>query len=287
MASLKKIISENVEGSFFVDSTCIDCDACRKIAPSSFVRGKGYSYVLKQPTSVREKMEAKQALISCPVGSIGMQEKESLVEAMESFPIDLGHDIYLNGFNHKSSYGADSYFIKSDLGNFMVDAPRFNKTLVKKMHEMGGLKFIFLTHKDDVADAKNYAREFGAKRIIHEDELSAQPDAEIVISGSGDTLIDDFIIMHTPGHTRGHMVLIWKEQYLFSGDHFAYSDIRGDWSCFKNVCWYNWEEQIESVERLARFPKITNVYPGHGRRNSVTPGEFPAIIQRVVAWMKT
>ena len=33
MASLAKLLPENVPGEFFVDSTCIDCDTCRQLAP--------------------------------------------------------------------------------------------------------------------------------------------------------------------------------------------------------------------------------------------------------------
>src|SRR5882757_6890636 len=36
MANPKKRVPENIPGDFFVDSTCIDCDACRQIAPSVF-----------------------------------------------------------------------------------------------------------------------------------------------------------------------------------------------------------------------------------------------------------
>ena len=36
MANAKKQVAENVPGDFFVDSTCIDCDACRQIAPAVF-----------------------------------------------------------------------------------------------------------------------------------------------------------------------------------------------------------------------------------------------------------
>ena len=34
MASLAKLLPENVPGEFFVDSTCIDCDTCRQLAPA-------------------------------------------------------------------------------------------------------------------------------------------------------------------------------------------------------------------------------------------------------------
>ncbi len=40
MANPRKLVPENVPGDFFVDSTCIDCDACRQIAPSVFGRGR-------------------------------------------------------------------------------------------------------------------------------------------------------------------------------------------------------------------------------------------------------
>ena len=38
MANPRKRVPENVPGDIFVDSTCIDCDACRQIAPSVFGR---------------------------------------------------------------------------------------------------------------------------------------------------------------------------------------------------------------------------------------------------------
>ena len=38
MANPKKRVPENVPGDFFVDSTSIDCDACRQIAIRHFTR---------------------------------------------------------------------------------------------------------------------------------------------------------------------------------------------------------------------------------------------------------
>ncbi len=43
----------------------------------------------------------------------------------------------------------------------------------------GGVRTIFLTHRDDVADAHLYAKHFGAERIIHRQDAGAQKDAEI------------------------------------------------------------------------------------------------------------
>ena len=51
MANLKKRVPENVPGDFFVDSTCIDCDACRQIAPAVFGEAAETSFVKAQPVS--------------------------------------------------------------------------------------------------------------------------------------------------------------------------------------------------------------------------------------------
>ena len=49
MANPKKRVPENVPGDFFVDSTCIDCDACRQIAPTVFGEAAETSFVKAQP----------------------------------------------------------------------------------------------------------------------------------------------------------------------------------------------------------------------------------------------
>ena len=36
MADRRRAVAENVPGDFFVDETCIDCDACRQLAPEVF-----------------------------------------------------------------------------------------------------------------------------------------------------------------------------------------------------------------------------------------------------------
>lgn len=56
----------NVPGQFFVDTTCIDCDACRRIAPESFTSSQGGSIVYQQPSTREGRVDALQALLSCP-----------------------------------------------------------------------------------------------------------------------------------------------------------------------------------------------------------------------------
>jgi len=49
MANFNKRVPENVPGEFFVDSTCIDCDTCRQLAPATFGETSTYAFVHTQP----------------------------------------------------------------------------------------------------------------------------------------------------------------------------------------------------------------------------------------------
>ena len=76
MASLQQRLPENVPGDFFVDSTCINCDTCRQLAPASFREVGDYSAVVNQPQGDEELYQAYQALLACPVGSIGAEHSD-------------------------------------------------------------------------------------------------------------------------------------------------------------------------------------------------------------------
>jgi ferredoxin len=72
-ADRSDLVSENVPGPFYVDSTCIDCDVCRDLAPENFTRSfkRAYSYVSKQPETETERVACEEALSACPVEAIG------------------------------------------------------------------------------------------------------------------------------------------------------------------------------------------------------------------------
>ena len=59
MADRADIQPENVEGKYYVDEQCIDCDLCREEAPNNFTRQEteGYSYVYKQPENEEEESD--------------------------------------------------------------------------------------------------------------------------------------------------------------------------------------------------------------------------------------
>ncbi|MBA4138490.1 MAG: ferredoxin [Opitutus sp.] len=73
MATVTDRLSYNVAGRFYVDSSCIDCDQCRVIAPENFARNEetGTSFVTKQPVTEDEIAKCKEAADACATASIG------------------------------------------------------------------------------------------------------------------------------------------------------------------------------------------------------------------------
>src|SRR6266849_3524748 len=181
MANVALRLPENVPGDFFVDSTCIDCDACRQIAPETFNEDGDTSIVHHQPQNESETRRALMALVACPTASIGKIEHHDAHIGIDAFPSLITDNIYFCGFTAESSFGAWSYLIvrsEAEGGNVLIDSPRFATQLVKKIEAMGGVCTMFLTHKDDVADHARFAKRFGCQRIMHADDGAGQRGIE-------------------------------------------------------------------------------------------------------------
>lgn len=289
MANRGRRLPENVDGDFFVDSTCIDCDACRQIAPATFRDHGDQSSVYRQPETEDEVRRALMALVACPTGSIGTTKKHDVRIGIDAFPTLIADNIYFCGFTSEASFGAWSYLIVRPAergGNVLVDSPRFNNQLAKKIESLGGIKTIFLTHRDDVADHDKFARRFGARRVMHAADGAARLGVEEVIEGEAERRLDDeLLVIPTPGHTRGHCVLLYQNKFLFTGDHLAWSLSKQTLTAFRGVTWYSWPEQTRSMEKLLAH-RFEWVLPGHGRIHRDTAEAMRAHLRSCVEWMR-
>jgi glyoxylase-like metal-dependent hydrolase (beta-lactamase superfamily II) len=215
-----------------------------------------------------------QALLACPTGSIGCLANEDVKAVMKDFPLIVEEPVYYCGYNSPKSFGGNSYFIRHAAGNWLIDSPKFVTPLVQQLEALGGLAYIFLTHRDDVADADRYAEHFQSRRIIHRDELSSQPSAEVVLDDDGPwELAPHFLAIPTPGHTKGHCVLLFQERFLFTGDHLDWDRDTQQLSASEDYCWHSWPQQAESMERLADY-RFQWVLPGHGQRVRLPAAEM-------------
>lgn len=289
MARIEKRLPQNSEGEFFVDSTCIDCATCRRVAPKAFGRVDEIeqSYVFAQPQGDAERLRALMALVACPTASIGTVSKMDIRPALQALPEPVGDEIYYCGYTSESSFGASSYLIKRPRGNVLVDSPRAAGPLVKKLKEMGGVAKLFLTHKDDVADHEKFHKTFGCERILHTADVDrGTSGVERKVEGPDPVRIDDDLtVIPLPGHTRGSAALLYRDTALFTGDHLWWSDRLERLHASPDVCWYSWPEQIGSMERLLDFDFV-HVLPGHGNRyRAESPRAMRSAIKDLIAWM--
>ncbi len=288
MAKLTLRRTENISGDFYVDSSCIDCDTCRWMTPEVFNRTTGQSVVYHQPENETERLRSLQALLACPTSSIGTVEKPvDIKNAIASFPLPVAENVYHCGYHAENSYGAASYLIVRSEGNVLVDSPRFAPPLVKRLEEMGGIRYLYLTHRDDVADHQKFHEHFKCDRILHSDDITTDTrNVEIQPTGLEPFALDtDLLIIPVPGHSKGHTVLLYKH-FLFTGDHLAWSDRLQQLVGFPDVCWYSWSKQIESMRQLLDY-SFEWVLPGHGRRYHAEAIKMHEKMQQCVAWMES
>ncbi|MFI5303354.1 MAG: MBL fold metallo-hydrolase [Nitrospiria bacterium] len=288
MANLKKRLPDNIPGKFYVDDTCIDCDACRILSPNCFKEKNQQSVVYRQPLNGNEEIEVLQALLACPTSSIGSTQKVDLKLVEKSFPLQIEDNVLYCGYHSSDSYGAASYFIQREQGNIMIDSPRFAHPLVERIKSLGGIRYLILTHRDDVADHDRFQKMFRCERVMHSGDFTEDTrNIEIKLEGEMEIqFLPDLLLLPVPGHTRGHIALIYKDKFAFTGDHLAFSPEMNHLIAFKNACWYSWEETIRSMKKLSHY-SFEWVLPGHGRRfHSGSKEEMLIEIKKCLEWME-
>ncbi len=284
MAQRSKAYPDNVPGAFFVDTSCIDCGTCYTMAPGVFLDAGDHSSVHRQPSET-QRLQASMALLACPTGSIGSEDKASMAEALGAFPDPIEDEVHFCGFTAENSFGAWSYFIQREAGNVMMDSPRAAQPLMKRIAEQGGVKMMVLSHQDDVADHAAFRERFECERIMHSGDR--YPGLERYIEGDDPVQLDpDLLFIPTPGHTAGSACLLYRETFLFTGDHLWWNPKREMLSASKNFNWQSWPQQLKSLEKLLDF-EFRWVLPGHGAsKRTDTPEEMRKELERGLEYLK-
>ena len=228
--------------------------AARTTAPSS-----------RQPATAEERRAALLALVACPVAAIGSRSKDGVAEAARAFPLPFAPGVLRCGYAAESSFGAASWLLLRPEGNVLVDSPRYAAPLLARLRALGGVRTMFLTHRDDVADHARWREALGCERVLHARDVSGRT-REVERRLEGDAPIPlgaGLLAIPVPGHTAGSCALLADATYLFTGDHL-WGDAGGRLGASASVCWWDWDAQRASIARLAQH-RFEWVLPGHGR----------------------
>eukprot|EP00887_Chlorella_sp_A99_P000164 scaffold13.g164.t1 len=272
------------------------------MAPETFSCVDGASAVTRQPETEAERRAALQALLACPTYSIHARRRApgELAAVRDAFPLPVPGcaDVYHCGYHSEDTFGATSYFIRRSSGsNVMVDSPRWQPQLAQRLTALGGVAWIVLSHRDDVADHAAWVAAFpGARRVIHRSEASRRQGtdkAEVLLEGEGPWALDgtplppssssssegsgsgdgpEVRLLFTPGHTCGCVSLYYApDRALLTGDSLAWSARLQRLTIFRAHNWHSVPQQLESMARLtlaADAPAFLHLLPGHGRRTA-------------------
>jgi glyoxylase-like metal-dependent hydrolase (beta-lactamase superfamily II) len=255
------------------------------MAPAVFARRHGQSAVVRQPVGPEETRRAAQAAVACPTASIA---SPGMADAAREFPVPIAPGVFHCGYHSPDSFGATAYFVPRPDGNLLVDVPRFAAPLVKRIEELGGVRWILLTHRDDVAEHGKWAARFGATRVLHRRDAFV-PMERLLDGDDAVELAPGVTAIPTPGHTAGHACFLVEtegQRVLFTGDHLAWDDEAARLEAWPDVCWHDWGEQTGSMRRLAGV-EADWVLPGHGRGHRVGRAAWRGDVERLVAWMET
>jgi glyoxylase-like metal-dependent hydrolase (beta-lactamase superfamily II) len=168
----------------------------------------------------------------------------------------------------------------------LVDSPRYTSRLVDAFDAAGGIAAIVLSHRDDVADAEQWANKYGAAVYIHADDADAAPFATNIIEGDEPAdLLDGVRMIPVPGHTRGSVVYLVDQRWLFTGDSLAWDADLNELIAFRDACWYSWAEQKRSLHRLTKH-RFNQVFAGHGSWSpALNPDHMRTELETLVAHM--
>lgn len=292
--------TDPLDGPFRINGRCIDCGTCWRWDPDHFSPGEGQARVARQPEGASATVRALLAQQACPVAAIGspaeLLRRHSSALAAQGFPaLLLRHSlgaIHYCGWASRQSFGASSYLLVAPAGaggNVLIDSPRFSAPLARRIAALGGLAAIVLTHRDDVADHDRWATTFTCPRWIHRADADAAPGAERLVEGHDPVAGPAGLqLIPTPGHTAGSMVAVLGQagseegQVLFSGDHLWWSERLQQVVASRRYCWWNWQEQVASVEALVPLD-VCWLLPGHGDWRAFAPGQWAQDLQTTLA----
>lgn len=166
----------------------------------------------------------------------------------------------------------------------LIDCTNPSQDIDDAIKENGlNLQYILLTHGhfDHVLGVNYYRKNYGAKALIHKDDMPvveginehmkmfgryASHDIPVIDSFLEDKVMldnDEIKVIHTKGHTKGSVCFLYKNN-LFSGDTLFFESYgRTD------LPTGSFSEMKESLEELFKLDENINVFPGHGQETTI------------------
>lgn len=132
---------------------------------------------------------------------------------------------------------AAGFLLERQEGNAFIYSSSLIEQHFDQIQALGGVDYVLLNHRDEASRSVTIlAEQFNATVMAHSAELEAcrqrgVEDVQALPEGVQVKIGTDLVAVHTPGHTPGVVMYLWKQQnktrYLFSGDTLSIMENMG------------------------------------------------------------
>lgn len=155
--------------------------------------------------------------------------------------------------------GGTAYLILETSGNILIDCPAWESTNQAFLEKVGGVRWLFLTHRGAIGKVKEIQQTFGCEVVIQEQEAYLLPGLQLTPFQHELTLSSTSQVLWTPGHSPGSACLYYSQYggVLFTGRHLLPNQ-QGRVIPLRLAKTFHWRRQIDSIGKLRdRFSSTT------------------------------
>jgi len=163
---------------------------------------------------------------------------------------------------NRDTLGGTAYFIVENEANILIDCPAWDDTNQKFLHDLGGVRWLFLTHRGAIGKTREIQETFGCEVLVQEQEAYLLPGLRVIKFQQEFTLSNLAQAIWTPGHSPGSSCLYYSGEggVLFSGRHLLPNQ-QGEPVPLRTAKTFHWPRQLKSIELLIdRFTPETLHY---------------------------
>ena len=166
---------------------------------------------------------------------------------------------------NRDTLGGTAYFIVENEANILIDSPAWDEVNQNYLNSVGGVRWLFLTHRGAIGKAREIQQAFGCEILIQEQEAYLLPGLKVT-TFKQDFNIGNAQVIWTPGHSPGSSCLYYPREggVLFSGRHILPNQT-GELLPLRTAKTFHWFRQLASIQLLRdRFtPETLNyICPG-------------------------
>lgn len=175
---------------------------------------------------------------------------------------------------NRDTLGGTAYLIVESAGNILVDCPAWSESHQQFLQDLGGVRWLFITHRGGIGKAEEIVRDLSCQILIQEQEAYFLPQLKVTTFQKEFALSASSTAIWTPGHSPGSSCLYSTSHdgVLFSGRHLLPNQF-GDPVPLRTSKTFHWPRQLKSVLALRdRFTPATCNYLCPGANTGLLRG---------------